>query len=646
MSMISGRSLALVLTSVVYCMVSALSSLADDKTEPAIASAGWQALLERAEPIYSIGNYKDALPLYEQAAQAACTANGAAAAQIHCLRYLADCYCRVNEPEKALAQYERVDALLPVENADERVSNLNDEALCWGLRGDYAKAETLCRQALKLCSERTPEKQSDSKADKQSGTKLDTKSELLWQMARTQAHLGYFEYTRSKYAAAIPYFRDAERLLDESARSDIPASLFRQKMAFAQAGSYYHLRRFDEAYDQFKRMYDLDVRLFGKTDMQTGWAMLALSDCLEKCNQCAQSDNWYRKAIFVFRKFNKDRLSKEFASQSTSEPQLTARINSYIFGNSTTPVDLQDAEEPLCKDSSILVNNHDPRSLYARPFSDAPGRVWLNPMVPQKGIVVAIHGLSLQHSSYDAFARQLADAGFSTVAFDMRGFGTYRQALGAEHLDIDGCMRDLQNVVTAIRADNPDKPLFILGESMGGAIALQFAAQNPKFVDGLIASVPSGKRFKQKKTALKVAIHFLEDKNRPLDVGTDVINQATHNPQVKQAWAGDPNTRSRLSPRELLAFQSMCNRNVEYAKQIDVTPVIIFQGVCDGLVKPEATYDLFRAINCKDKSFVMVGNAEHLIFEEGCCTPAVLKGLVAWMESHPRQQTATIRPVR
>jgi len=603
-----------------------LCAAASNPAEHVVSTANWQDLLDRAEPLYASSNYKDALPLYVEAADAVGTANGAAARdRIHCLRYLADCYCRLNEPDKALAQYERVSALLAANDIIDQVGNLNDEALCWGLKGDYAKAESLCRSALTVCSD-AEVSGSDSKSI--------SKTDRLWQKARTQAHLGYFDYMRSKYASAIPYFEEAERSLDGSTRTDMVALSFRQKMAFARAGSYYHLRRYHEAYDQFKRMYDLDVRLFGKTDLQTGWAMLALSDALEQCNECARSDDWYRKAIFVFRKFNKDRLCKEFAAQSTSDPTLQERINTYIFGNSTTPANLQDEQEPLCKDSSMLVNNHDPRGLYARGFIDAPGRVWLNPKVPQRGIVVAIHGLSLEHSSYDAFARQLADAGFTTVAFDMRGFGAYRQALGAEHLDFDGCMRDLLNVISAIRADNPGKPLYILGESMGGAIALQFAAQNPKLVNGLIASVPAGKRFKEKKTDLKVAIHFLENKNRPLDIGNDVINQATHDPKVKQAWAGDPKTRSTLSPRELLAFQSLLKRNVEYAKQINSTPVIIFQGVCDMLVKPEATYDLFRAINCQDKSFVMVGNAEHLIFEEGCFTPAVLKGLVAWMESH------------
>lgn len=603
------------------CAVAAVIStdvraVASEHAEHAPSTVSWQALLDRAEPIYMAANYRDALPLYEEAVQAATVTGVAPGDRIRCLRYLADCYCRLNQPDEALAQYERVDALLSADDMADRVTNLNHEALCFGLRADYAKAESLCRSALKLCADSNPES--------------------LWQLARTQAHLGYCDYMRAKYASAIPWFQQAERTLDESARADLIATAFRQKMAFAQAGSYYHLRRFDEAYQQFKRMYDLDVRLFGKADLQTGWAMLALSDVLEKIHQAQPAEEWYRKAVYVFRKFNMDRLCKEFASQSIPGVNIQERINRYVFGDSKTQADLQDIQEPLCKDVSINVNTHDPRGLYVRPFTDAPGRVWLNPLVQQRGIVIAIHGLSLQHSSYDAFARELADSGFCTVAFDMRGFGSYRQALGAEHLDFDGCSRDLQQVVNAIRGDNPGQPLYILGESMGGAIALQFAAQNPQLVDGLIASVPAGKRFKQKRTAVRVAVHYLEDKNRPFDIGTDVINQATHDPKLKQIWAGDPMTRSTLSPQELLAFQSMCNRNVECAKRIRLTPVVIFQGVSDGLVRPEATYDLFRAIACKDKSFVMVGNAEHLIFEEGCFTPAVLKGLIAWMESHAR----------
>lgn len=587
-----------------------LSSFCEAKADTAPAQS-WRVLLDQAEPFYAASDYKRALPLYVQAAAA--SSDASKEDRIHCLRYLADCYCRLNQSDEALAQYEAIDALLSADDVDNRIANMNDKALCYELRAEWQKSEALTLSALKMCPKEKPH---------------------LWQVARTLAHLGYIEYMRSKYEDALPYFHKAEEALDASGRDDLPAMVLRQKMAFAQAGSLYHLKRYDEAYAQFRRMYDDDVRLFGKTDLQTGWAMLAMSDVLEKMRREPEADDWFRKAVYVFRKYNRDRLIKEFADQGKSIPDLAARIDRYTFGKSSPPAELTDTERPLCSDSSQIVNTHDPRTLYARPFVDAPGRIWVNPLVNQRGIVIAIHGLSLEHSSYDALAKELADAGFTTVAFDVRGFGSYRQALGAEQVDFDNCLHDLHLIAGAIKGDNPGQPIFMLGESMGGAIALQFAAQNPQLIDGLIASVPAGKRFNQKRTALKVAVHYLGNKNLPFNIGSDVINQATTDPKLKEIWGSDPKTRSTLSPRELIAFQSMLNHNLESAKGIQSTPVIIFQGVSDGLVKPEATYDLFRAISSKDKSLIMVGNAEHLIFEEGCFTQPVLKGLIAWMETH------------
>lgn len=583
---------------------------------PSDTTADTTDLLQQAEPLYQSGNYKDALAVYMHAQRSSTAPGTTAAKKIRCLRYLADCFFRLKQPDDALSTYQQIDSLIDTADAANQVINLDDKAACLGLKDDYAGAEKLCRSAAKLCTGSDPE--------------------MRWQLARTEAQLGYFDYMRANYASAINNFRQAEIEITESGRVDLPALILRQKLAFAQAGSYYHLRNFELSYEQFRRLYDLDVRLLGKTDLQTGWAMLAMSDVLEKTKQISASQEWYHKACYVFRTVNRDRLTLEFAPLAARIPDLHQRINEYIFGISTIPSDLQNSVPPLSANSSILVSNHDPRALYAGPFTDAPAAVWLNPAVARRGIVIAIHGLSLQHQSYDALARRLADEGFCTMAFDMRGFGAYRQALGAENLDFDGCMNDLQAVVKAIKGDNPGVPLFILGESMGGAIAVQFAAQNRQLIDGLVASVPAGRRFHDKRTAAKVALHYMQDKNRPIDIGTDVINQATHDPKVKAAWSLDPKTRGTLSPRELLAFQQMCNRNVAFAKQIDALPVMIFQGVEDGLVKPEATYDLFRAVTSKDKTLVMVGNAEHLIFEEGCFSEPVLKGLEAWIESHIR----------
>lgn len=584
----------------------------------------WQTYLEEAQAFYVKENYKSALPLYEKVVHEVTSGANSAVDKVKCLRYLGDCYCRLNQPEKGLLQFQQIDKLLRPDEPRHKIANLNDEAVCHVLSGEYAKAESLCQASLKLAEESM---KSEAGLDKKGG------KAGLWPMALSRAHLAYIDYVQAKYQAAITGFDQAMSYLDASGITDHHAIAFRQKLAFATAGSYYHLKKFAEAKTQFKKVFDLDVVLFGKTNLQTGWAMLALSDVCGKLADKEESANWFRKAVFVFRKFNTERLYKQYEKQIEQSPVIKSDIALNAFGHKNAPL-TDDGPKPLIADTSSLVCNHDPGSIYARPFTDAPGRVWLNPLVKQKGVILGIHGLSLQHDSYDALATRLADTGYCTVAFDVRGFGTYRQAFGAEQIDFDGCMQDLEMVASSLRQDNPDKPLFVMGESMGGAIAVQFAAQHPHLVDGLIASVPAGKRFNEKARALKVALRFLENKNKPFDIGSDVINQATHDPELKQSWSDNPGTRTVLSPLELVHYSQMLNRNITFAKQIKIPPVIIFQGVSDGLVKPHATYELFRAIGSKDKSLTMVGNAEHLIFEEGRFSGTVLRGLEAWMDSH------------
>lgn len=581
-------------------------------------------LLVQAEPLYAESNYKAALPLYEEAAKTALHEHIDDAERIRCLQYLADCLTRVNQPDQALGYYERIAGLLRADDIANRIENLSHQALCIGQKGDYVKGESLVRAAEKLALS-TPKSADQS-----------------WNLGRLTAQLGYFEYVQTKYPTAIKLFEDADKLIADSGRNDVTAVLLRQKMAFAQAGSYYHEKKFAEAYTQFNRVYEYCVQLYGKTDLQTGWAMMALSDVGARLDKDDEAKEWFRKAIYVFRKWNADRIVRENITKETDPAkaaEIRERVMTAIFGASKSPIDGQDAPPPMVADSNTAVNTHDPRSMYARPLTDAPGLVWMNPRVRQRGMVIAIHGLSLQHSSYDALAKILADKGYCTIAFDLRGFGTYQQALGAEQLDFDGCLSDLHHMVGSIRADHPTIPLYVLGESMGGAVALHFAAQNPALLDGLIAAMPASKRFKQGKQTLKVAVHYLGNKHRPFDIGTDVINQATKDPALKEAWGGDSKTRGTISAKELLAFQLMCNHNLANAKVIRKTPVIMFQGMQDGLIKPDATYDLYRAISAKDKTLWMAGDAEHLIFEEGCFTPTIVEALVAWMDTHGKPES-------
>ncbi len=56
---------------------------------------------------------------------------------------------------------------------------------------------------------------------------------------------------------------------------------------------------------------------------------------------------------------------------------------------------------------------------------DPPGWVWLDPTQELKGIIVCVHGLGLTARSFDSFAKQIIESGYSVIAFNVRGFGSY-----------------------------------------------------------------------------------------------------------------------------------------------------------------------------------------------------------------------------
>ncbi|MBS1994136.1 MAG: alpha/beta fold hydrolase [Cyanobacteria bacterium SZAS LIN-3] len=251
-----------------------------------------------------------------------------------------------------------------------------------------------------------------------------------------------------------------------------------------------------------------------------------------------------------------------------------------------------------------------------------------------RAALLCIHGLGLHNETYEPFGKAMASRGIATYALDMRGFGSYRKAKGHEEVDFDGCLDDLYRSLRSIRRAQPGKPVFLLGESMGGAIVLHAMAMRPDLIDGLITCVPAGDRFKQGKTSLKVALQFLKDRNKPINVGEDVVNQATENPELRAAWIADPLARMKLSPKELLQFQQFMNQNHDFCKTIKSKPVLVVYGCQDKLVKPEGTEELYKELATPDKEIYPVAAAEHLIFEENQFNSEVIEKVDNWMNAH------------
>ncbi len=317
--------------------------------------------------------------------------------------------------------------------------------------------------------------------------------------------------------------------------------------------------------------------------------------------------------------------SSQGAQQKTMPPQAPSFLKQagQKFLDSAQKKVLQNVNERLQSTPTTPAVPADPNSVDPNattvavpgaPRQAPPCRTWILPGEKPVACLLCIHGLGLQSNSYEFFGKEQSNRGIAVYAIDVRGFGSWIKAKGKTKMNFDECLEDIKLSLESIRAANPGVPVYILGESMGGAIALRAASMYPDLIDGLVSSVPAGERFNQGKTSMKVFLNLLTGVNIA-DVGGDILNQATKSAKLKSQWQDDPLARLNLSPQELIQFQDFMNNNHEAAKKVADMPVLFVQGTGDQLVKPEGTWELFNSVTAKDKSFFAVPG-EHLIFEE------------------------------
>jgi alpha-beta hydrolase superfamily lysophospholipase len=271
-----------------------------------------------------------------------------------------------------------------------------------------------------------------------------------------------------------------------------------------------------------------------------------------------------------------------------------------------------------------------------------PTMAWVDADTEPRAVLLCVHGLGLHNNSFEAFGKRMTKEGVAVYAVDVRGFGSFVNNLGNDKVDFDGCLeKDIKRTLRVIHRAHPGLPVFLLGESMGGAIALRATERYPDLVDGLISCVPSGDRFGQAKTDLKVALHLIGGgNNKQFDIGSSVVKAAAKgNQRLANDWLEQKLNRKELSPKELMQFQAFMNDNHESAKKITSKPVLVVQGWNDNLVKATGTLKLWEELGTPDKDFMPIWGADHLIFEESQFNdPAVNakadKVVIRWMRDH------------
>ncbi len=119
-----------------------------------------------------------------------------------------------------------------------------------------------------------------------------------------------------------------------------------------------------------------------------------------------------------------------------------------------------------------------------------PLRTWVPKGHAINSIVIAMHGFNDYAMFFDQTGQALQKLGIASFAFDQRGFGATKNRgiwSGSETM-----AQDLTEFIHLIKLKYPDIPIYVLGESMGGAVVMVAMTQkNAPTVNGLILSAPA-----------------------------------------------------------------------------------------------------------------------------------------------------------
>ncbi len=119
-----------------------------------------------------------------------------------------------------------------------------------------------------------------------------------------------------------------------------------------------------------------------------------------------------------------------------------------------------------------------------------PMRRWLPESAPARAVVVALHGFNDYSRAFEMPGEFFRRHGIACYAYDQRGFGQAPdRGFWAGTPAYTG---DLAEFTSAVRRNHPGLPVYLLGESMGAAVAIAAMTRpHPPPADGLILSAPA-----------------------------------------------------------------------------------------------------------------------------------------------------------
>ena len=267
----------------------------------------------------------------------------------------------------------------------------------------------------------------------------------------------------------------------------------------------------------------------------------------------------------------------------------------------------------------------------ARGSSRLYQQAWL-PDGDTRASVLLIHGLGEHSSRYAHVADHLTQRGFAVHTLDHYGHGKSDGHAGyVERFSVylDGVVTLLENV----RSKHPERPLFLVGHSMGGLIAAAFLLRHQSAFRGCVLSGPAIKSDQAPPALVIALIRLLSMVVPTLPLIQLDASGVSRDENVVNAYMSDPLVHhGRLSARLLAEMSATMNDTLARADAINI-PIMLMHGDADQLTAPSGSVELHDKVSSTDKTLNIYPGLFHEIFNEPE-QETVLSDMSTWLEAH------------
>jgi acylglycerol lipase len=254
-------------------------------------------------------------------------------------------------------------------------------------------------------------------------------------------------------------------------------------------------------------------------------------------------------------------------------------------------------------------------------------RAWFPHGEPRAAVVI-VHGVSEHSGRYAHVGARLAASGYAAYALDHRGHG--RSEGDRAYIDRLGhATADLRTVVGIARERHPGRRAFMLGHSLGGAIALAYTLEHDS-LDGLALSGPAVS-LETAGTATRFAARVLSAVTPKLGIFAVDASAISRDPAVVAAYESDPLVYRGKVPARTLAEVTQLIAGLPRALPALHTPLLLMHGDGDSLVPVSASRMVHDTAGSADKTLKVYPGLYHEILNEPE-QAQVLDELVAWLE--------------